>query len=178
MNGNKLLIRSDNTLFQGSRIELNGKSFPVTKLTLKGDIHNAWKCKAEFFVKGGIDIDVKVDKINNHNHPEQEKISEITKEKSEPIEKLSLKIKPLRQKLLSTPIENHPFELSTRIYNFLRAANIKNLAELIKMDKKELLKFRSFGRGSLNELSEYIESLGLSFGMDVNHYIKTGEVKK
>jgi DNA-directed RNA polymerase subunit alpha len=46
------------------------------------------------------------------------------------------------------------------------------LAELVKRDEQEMLKFRNFGRKSLAELMEIVETLGLEFGMDVDKYLK------
>ena len=62
-------------------------------------------------------------------------------------------------------------ELSVRSHNCLRAANIKTLADLVRRDEPELLKFRNFGRKSLAELSEIVEQYGLQFGMDVEKYL-------
>jgi DNA-directed RNA polymerase subunit alpha len=62
-------------------------------------------------------------------------------------------------------------ELSVRSHNCLRAANIKTIADLVRRDEPELLKFRNFGRKSLAELSEIIEGFGLNFGMDVEKYL-------
>ncbi len=77
------------------------------------------------------------------------------------------------RKILLTPVDE--LELSVRSHNCLRAANIKTIADLVRRDEAELLKFRNFGRKSLAELSEIIEEQGLSFGMDVSKYLKDGE---
>ena len=77
------------------------------------------------------------------------------------------------RKILLTPVDE--LELSVRSHNCLRAANIKTIADLVRRDEAELLKFRNFGRKSLAELSEIIEEQGLSFGMDVGKYLKDGE---
>ena len=74
------------------------------------------------------------------------------------------------KKILLTPVDE--LELSVRSHNCLKAANIKNLAELVRKDEQEMLKFRNFGRKSLAELMEIVETLGLDFGMDVDKYIK------
>jgi DNA-directed RNA polymerase subunit alpha len=65
-------------------------------------------------------------------------------------------------------------ELSVRSHNCLRSANIKSLADLVRRSESELLKFRNFGRKSLAELSEIVEQHGLTFGMDVDKYLKEG----
>ncbi len=73
------------------------------------------------------------------------------------------------RKVLLTPVDE--LELSVRSHNCLRAANIKTIADLVRRDEAELLKFRNFGRKSLAELSEIIEREQLKFGMDVTKYI-------
>jgi DNA-directed RNA polymerase subunit alpha len=65
-------------------------------------------------------------------------------------------------------------ELSVRSHNCLRSANIKRLADLVRRSESELLKFRNFGRKSLAELSEIVDQHGLTFGMDVDKYLKEG----
>jgi DNA-directed RNA polymerase subunit alpha len=77
------------------------------------------------------------------------------------------------RKVLLTPVDE--LELSVRSHNCLRAANIKTIADLVRREEVELLKFRNFGRKSLAELSEIIEAEKLSFGMDVAKYLKDGE---
>lgn len=74
------------------------------------------------------------------------------------------------KKILLTSVDD--LELSVRSHNCLKAANIKNLSELVRKDEQEMLKFRNFGRKSLAELMEIVENLGLEFGMDVDKYIK------
>ena len=77
------------------------------------------------------------------------------------------------RKVLLTPVDE--LELSVRSHNCLRAANIKTIADLVRREESELLKFRNFGRKSLAELAEIIEAEKLSFGMDVSKYLKEGE---
>lgn len=60
--------------------------------------------------------------------------------------------------------------LSVRAYNCLKAADIDTLADLASYPRAELMKFRNFGRKSLNEVDELLEKLKLSFGMDVSKY--------
>jgi DNA-directed RNA polymerase subunit alpha len=61
-------------------------------------------------------------------------------------------------------------ELSVRSANCLTAANIMTLGDLVQRTEPEMLKFRNFGRKSLNELTAILESLGIVFGMDVSNY--------
>jgi len=61
-------------------------------------------------------------------------------------------------------------ELSVRSSNCLHAANIITLEDLVRKSESEMLKYRNFGRKSLNELNAILSELGLSFGMDVDKY--------
>jgi len=74
------------------------------------------------------------------------------------------------RKILLTNVDD--LELSVRSHNCLKAANIKTLGDLVRKDEAEMLKFRNFGRKSLAELMEIVETMGLEFGMDVDKYIK------
>ena len=58
-------------------------------------------------------------------------------------------------------------ELSVRSNNCLRAANINTLADLVRNQETDMLKYKNFGRKSLIELNQVLANLGLSFGMDV-----------
>jgi DNA-directed RNA polymerase subunit alpha len=71
--------------------------------------------------------------------------------------------------LLKTRVDE--LELSVRSSNCLRAANIQTLEDLVRRSESEMLKFRNFGRKSLNELNAILSELGLSFGMDIEKYM-------
>lgn len=60
--------------------------------------------------------------------------------------------------------------LSVRAYNCLKAADIDTLADLVSYSKNELMKFRNFGKKSLNEIDQLVEKMKLQFGMDVRKY--------
>ena len=60
--------------------------------------------------------------------------------------------------------------LSVRAYNCLKAAEIDTLADLVSYSRQELMKFRNFGRKSLNEIDILVEKMKLSFGMDTRKY--------
>ena len=72
------------------------------------------------------------------------------------------------RKLLKTSLED--LDLSVRAYNCLKAAKINSLAEMVKYDTHELLKFRNFGKKSLVEIEELLQEKGLTFGMDLSKY--------
>jgi DNA-directed RNA polymerase subunit alpha len=75
------------------------------------------------------------------------------------------KIDRLRQ-LLKMRVDE--LELSVRSANCLRAGNIHTLADLVKNQEADMLKYKNFGRKSLIELNQILSNLGLSFGMEVD----------
>jgi DNA-directed RNA polymerase subunit alpha len=72
------------------------------------------------------------------------------------------------RQLLKTKLVD--LDLSVRALNCLKAAEVETLGDLVKFNKNDLLKFRNFGKKSLTELDELLESMVLSFGMDVSKY--------
>ena len=60
--------------------------------------------------------------------------------------------------------------LSVRAFNCLKAADIDTFADLVVYSRAELMKFRNFGRKSLNEIEVLVDKMKLSFGMDVSKY--------
>lgn len=60
--------------------------------------------------------------------------------------------------------------LSVRAYNCLKAADIDTFADLVFYSRNELMKFRNFGKKSLNEIDQLVEKMKLQFGMDVRKY--------
>ncbi len=56
-------------------------------------------------------------------------------------------------------------ELSVRSQNCLKNANIKLIGELCMKTEAKMLKYRNFGRVSLDEIKEKLEKMGLSLGM-------------
>ncbi len=61
-------------------------------------------------------------------------------------------------------------DLSVRALNCLKAAEVESLGDLVSYNKNDLMKFRNFGKKSLTELDELVNSKGLSFGMDLSKY--------
>jgi len=66
-------------------------------------------------------------------------------------------------------------ELSVRSNNCLRAANIHSLADLVRNQESDMLKYKNFGRKSLIELNQVLSNLGLTFGMDVERILGSGQ---
>ena len=69
------------------------------------------------------------------------------------------------RKLLNQTIDE--MELSVRSYNCLQAAGIKYIQELVSKEENQMLKYKNFGRKSLTELVEKLDTMGLHFGMEV-----------
>ncbi|MCI2083037.1 MAG: DNA-directed RNA polymerase subunit alpha [Bacteroidales bacterium] len=61
-------------------------------------------------------------------------------------------------------------DLSVRALNCLKAANIETFADLVSHHRSELMKFRNFGKKSLNEIDMLVDKLKLNFGMDISKY--------
>jgi DNA-directed RNA polymerase subunit alpha len=56
-------------------------------------------------------------------------------------------------------------ELSVRSYNCLKNANIRTIRELVQKTEGDMLKTKNFGRKSLNEIKEILQTMGLGLGM-------------
>lgn len=63
------------------------------------------------------------------------------------------------------------FNLTVRALNCLKSADIDTLGDLLKCKKKDLLKFRNFGKKSLSEIEDLLDLMKLHFGMDVDAII-------
>lgn len=72
------------------------------------------------------------------------------------------------RQLLKTKLVD--MDLSVRALNCLKAADVETLGDLVHFNKTDLLKFRNFGKKSLTELDDLLESLNLSFGTDISKY--------
>ena len=72
------------------------------------------------------------------------------------------------RQLLKTKLVD--MDLSVRALNCLKAADVETLGDLVSYNKNDLLKFRNFGKKSLTELEDLVESKGLAFGMNVSKY--------
>ena len=72
------------------------------------------------------------------------------------------------RQLLKTKLTD--MNLSVRALNCLKAADVETLGDLVQYNKTDLLKFRNFGKKSLTELDDLLESLNLSFGTDIAKY--------
>ncbi|GBD98750.1 DNA-directed RNA polymerase subunit alpha [bacterium BMS3Abin07] len=58
-------------------------------------------------------------------------------------------------------------ELSVRSYNCLKNAEIKTIAGLVRKTEQEILKTKNFGKKSLDEIKELLDSMGLELGMQL-----------
>lgn len=77
--------------------------------------------------------------------------------------------------LMNTPV--YDLEISVRSLNCLKGADVDTLYDLVKCNKTDLMKFRNFGKKSLTELEDLLESLHLHFGMDVDAIIAADSEK-
>jgi DNA-directed RNA polymerase subunit alpha len=72
--------------------------------------------------------------------------------------------------LAKLALKINEIELSVRSTNCLSGANIDTIAELVVMPESEMLKFRNFGKKSLNEIKAKLEEMGLYLGMDLSKF--------
>jgi len=95
--------------------------------------------------------------------------SKITLEAPVEVENKELDEESLRMRhLLLTKLSD--MDLSVRALNCLKAANIETFADLVSHQRAELMKFRNFGKKSLNEIDLLVDRLKLNFGMDITKY--------
>jgi DNA-directed RNA polymerase subunit alpha len=107
-----------------------------------------------------VQLFINFDEVKRNEEEPQETVEEEAKE----AERTRIR------RILLMPVDE--LELSVRAHNCLKAANIRNLADLVSLDEQDLLKFRNFGRKSLSELGDVVQLYNLHFGMDVQKYIK------
>jgi DNA-directed RNA polymerase subunit alpha len=62
-------------------------------------------------------------------------------------------------------------ELSVRSYNCLKNANIRSIGDLVQRSETEMLKTKNFGRKSLGEIKDILQTMGLSLGMKLDGYV-------
>lgn len=79
------------------------------------------------------------------------------------------------RKLLNINVSE--LELSVRSNNVMKQAHIKTLGNLVQRTEAEMLKFRNFGKKSMEEMNNILKSYELSFGMDVSKYKKAGKIE-
>jgi DNA-directed RNA polymerase subunit alpha len=79
---------------------------------------------------------------------------------------------------LSKTIEE--MELSVRATNCLKNADIRSISDLVQKSENEMLKTKNFGKKSLVEIKEMLESMGLKFGMrpeEIREYELAGHAR-
>ena len=91
------------------------------------------------------------DKVSEENYEFENQQSEVSVEQNK------------LRKLLNMSVNE--IELSVRAANCLNNANITTVGELAMKSEQEMLKYRNFGKKSLNEIKDKLEALGLSLGM-------------
>lgn len=92
-------------------------------------------------------------------------------EEQKPVDDEKAKLK----KLLNMSVNE--IELSVRAANCLNNANITTVGQLAMKTEQEMLKYRNFGKKSLNEIKEKLSSLGLSLGMNIDSALLEPQVE-
>ena len=89
--------------------------------------------------------------VNDGELPEEEEEEEV-----EDKEFLDMVHKPISE-----------LELSVRSANCLEAANIKTIGDLIQKSEGQMLKYKNFGKKSLNEINAILVTMNLHLGMNI-----------
>ena len=76
------------------------------------------------------------------------------------------------KKLLNMSVNE--IELSVRAANCLNNANITSVGQLAMKSEAEMLKYRNFGKKSLNEIKDKLSELGLGLGMSLDPSLLSG----
>ncbi len=103
--------------------------------------------------------------ILKHHLDVFDQMSEVPVEFESEQAEVSEELNKLR-KLLNMSVNE--IELSVRAANCLNNANITTVGELAMKSEQEMLKYRNFGKKSLNEIKAKLEQLGLSLGMKID----------
>ncbi|MBW6457820.1 MAG: DNA-directed RNA polymerase subunit alpha [FCB group bacterium] len=106
------------------------------------------------------------DMMVNHLKPFSELKSKNIIEPEEQIDEEILRVRKQLQRSIDE------LELSVRSYNCLQAADIRTISDLVVKEEQEMLRYKNFGRKSLNELVAKLDDLGLRFGMDITPFMK------
>jgi DNA-directed RNA polymerase subunit alpha len=96
--------------------------------------------------------------VDYDKHPvklEEEEKQEEEKKKEEELERM-------------LDMSINEIELSVRSANCISSANIKTIGDLVQKTEAEMLKYRNFGKKSLNEIKEILGTMGLSLGMKIS----------
>ena len=96
-----------------------------------------------------------------------DKSIELETERAGEIEQVDEEMLHMR-KLLKTQLND--LDLSVRAYNCLKAADVKTLGDLVRLEISDMMKFRNFGKKSLAELEQLVQDKNLTFGMDLSKY--------
>jgi DNA-directed RNA polymerase subunit alpha len=83
--------------------------------------------------------------------------------------------RPLNPNLFKSVDE---LELSVRSANCLQNANIRYIGELVQRSEAEMLKTKNFGRKSLNEIKEVLNSMALELGMTLDNFPDRQEIER
>jgi len=86
-----------------------------------------------------------------------------TEEEEEEIEEQLSEEEKKRIEYLNMPVSE--LELSVRSQNCLEAAKIETIAGLVQKTEQDMLKYKNFGKKSLNEIKQILAEMNLSFGM-------------
>jgi DNA-directed RNA polymerase subunit alpha len=80
------------------------------------------------------------------------------------------------ERVISMPISE--IELSVRSANCIAGTDAKSIGDLAQKTEQEMLRYRNFGKKSLNEIKAVLAELGLTLGMSMDEIRKSIKVNK
>ena len=91
-------------------------------------------------------------------------------------EKVEVKPDAEIDRIIHMPISE--IELSVRSANCIAGTDAKSIGDLAQKTEQEMLKYRNFGKKSLNEIKAVLGELGLSLGMTMDEIRKNIRINK
>lgn len=80
-----------------------------------------------------------------------------------------------QDRYLSRPVSE--LDLSVRAANCLKTAGIKTIRELVSKEEKDMLEYKNFGKTSLKEITDQLDSMGLYLGMPLDDELEAEEAE-
>lgn len=143
-----ILMKLDNGKYQYSEWEADGKGFNEGFAEINFGGGAMMRLPIEYRVVAWRPLADVINELNDHGI--------IKKEPNQVQPSMTL----LERKVVDLP-------LSVRTVNMLKAGGLETVADMVRLKKTDYLKFRNFGKRSLGEISDFLATYNLEFGMNV-----------
>lgn len=126
--------------------------------------NGASKIMAGRYVKENTDLTNEIKRLKEKNEELEEKVARYVPEMTNEDSDYMVEDELLRE-LLKQPIWGLQF--SVRVLNALKWFDVYVIGDLVNLKAEDLMKCRNFGRKSLEEIEDKLESIGLSLDMNI-----------